>query len=389
MLSTYRAILSRPGALAFSSAGVVARLPLSMVGLGIVLLVSSLTGSYGLAGSVTAAYLVANAVFSVVQGRLLDRLGQGRVLVVATWVFALSLTLTAMSVQNEWPRGLTYLAAALSGASLPAVGACVRARWSHVLDSPAQVQTAFALESVLDEVVFMTGPVLVTVLATTVHPAAGLGAAVVAALVGTLVLAAQRGTEPPAQRHDEGGDARPPMPWRPVATIVVVCVALGALFGAAEVATVAFTEELGLKRWAGALLALWAAGSLIAGLVTGAIHWRRGPGGRLRLGAAGMALAMAPLPLIGSAPLMAVALFFGGFAIAPTLIATTSLTEQTVPRGRLVEGMAVVHTGIAGGVAPGAALAGLLIDSHGASTAFLVPVVAGLVATVAAQATPR
>ena len=170
MLSTYRAILSRPGALAFSSAGVVARLPLSMVGLGIVLLVSSLTGSYGLAGSVTAAYLVANAVFSVVQGRLLDRLGQGRVLVVATWVFALSLTLTAMSVQNEWPRGLTYLAAALSGASLPAVGACVRARWSHVLDSPAQVQTAFALESVLDEVVFMTGPILVTVLATTVAP---------------------------------------------------------------------------------------------------------------------------------------------------------------------------------------------------------------------------
>ena len=97
---------------------------------------------------------------------------------------------------------------------------------------------------------------------------------------------------------------------------------------------------------------------------------------------------MAPLPLIGSAPLMAVALFVGGFAIAPTLIATTSLTEQTVPRGRLVEGMAVVHTGIAGGVAPGAALAGLLIDSHGASTAFLVPVVAGLVATVAAQADP-
>ena len=77
MLSTYREILSRPGALLFSATALVARLPISMVGLGIVLLVSATTGSYGIAGAVSAAYLVANAVFAVIQGRLLDRLVDG------------------------------------------------------------------------------------------------------------------------------------------------------------------------------------------------------------------------------------------------------------------------------------------------------------------------
>ena len=102
-----------------------------------------------------------------------------------------------------------------------------------------------------------------------------------------------------------------------------------------------------------------------------------------------MAVAMSPLWLIGSVPVLAGALFIGGFAIAPTLIATTSLTEQTVPRSRLVEGMALVQSGIAGGVAPGAALAGVLVDAYGASTAYLVPLAAGLLAALAAQATPR
>jgi MFS family permease len=389
MLSTYRDILSRPGAFAFSAAALVARLPISMVGLGIVLLVSAQTGSYGLAGLVSAVYLVANAICSVAQGRLLDLLGQARVLVTAAWVFALSLSLMTVSVEEEWPGTLTYAAAAVAGATLPAVGACVRARWSHILRRPAEVQTAYALESVLDEVVFITGPILVTFLATTWDPVAGLAAAVLVCLTGTLAFAAQRRTEPPSHRPGTHDEARAPMPWRALLSIGLVCVALGTLFGAAEVATVAFTEELGDKRWSGPLLAVWAAGSLIAGVITGAVRWRAGPGLRLRYGALGMAVAMAPLTFIDSLAMMFVALFIGGFAIAPTLIATASLTEQTVPRSRLVEGMAIVHTGIAGGVAPGAALAGILIDASGASTAYLVSAGAGTLAALAALTTPR
>jgi MFS family permease len=169
----------------------------------------------------------------------------------------------------------------------------------------------------------------------------------------------------------------------------VVTLALGSLFGAAEVVTVAFAEEQGNQAYAGPLLAVWALGSLLAGLVTGAIQWRMGPAGRLKLGALGMFVAMLPLPFIGSVPLMGLALLLGGFAIAPSLIAATSLVEQVVPPSRLTEGMSFIHTGIVAGVAPGAALAGVIVDQSGPSAAYVVSVGAGLVAALTALSLPR
>lgn len=389
MLDTYRRILVVPGALLFSGAGLVARLPMSMVGLGIVLLVEAATGSYGLAGAVSATYVAAEAGFAILQGRLLDRLGQARVLVPVVAVFSTAVVLLIVSVQAEWPAATTYLLAAVGGASLPAAGSCVRARWSYALTGrPADLQTAFALEAVVDEGVFIVGPILVTVLATAIDPVVGLGTAVVAGVAGTTFLAAQRRSEPPAHPRDRAA-ARGRLPWRTLGPLSVVTLALGSLFGAAEVVTVAFAEEQGNQAYAGPLLAVWALGSLLAGLVTGAIQWRMGPAGRLKLGALGMFVAMLPLPFIGSVPLMGLALLLGGFAIAPSLIATTSLVEQVVPPSRLTEGMSFIHTGIVAGVAPGAALAGMIVDRSGPSAAYVVSVGAGLLATLAALTLPR
>ncbi|MEZ5092472.1 MFS transporter [Nocardioides sp.] len=389
MLTPYRRVLSEPGALAFSGAALVARLPISMIGLGIVLLISTVTGSYGLAGSVSAVFLISNALLTVPQGRLLDQWGQARVLTTAIAVHTVALVLLVVAVQADWPLVTTYAAAALGGATLPAVGPSVRARWSHRLHRPADVATAYALESVLDEVVFIVGPILVTVLATGWRSWSGLAVAIVVGLVGTLGYASLRATQPPARRRSADDGPRPPMPWRAIAAIALVALLLGTALGAAEVITVAFTEEAGVKRWAGFLLALWAAGSLVGGVVTGSIQWQRGPGGRLRWATLGLAVAMAPLPWIGSVAVLAMVLFVGGLAVAPSLIATNSLVEQTVPSGRLSEGMALVHTGIVAGVAPGATLAGLVIDAQGASTAYLIPVVAGVAGALAARLTPR
>ena len=209
MLTSYRRILGLPGTLLFSATGMVARLPMSMVSLGIVLLVSTATGSYGLAGSVSAAYLIANGGFAIVQGRLLDRLGQSRVLPVAVTIFGAALALLMWSVQAGWPVAVSYLLAAVSGAALPSVGACVRARWSHVLRSPDQLQTAFALEAVVDESVFMLGPIVVTVLATVVAPGrrADRGAGLRGGRNAVLRRAARdRATRPPPP----GGHRTPP-----------------------------------------------------------------------------------------------------------------------------------------------------------------------------------
>lgn len=386
-LAPYRRIFT-PATALFSLTGLFARLPISMVGLGIVLLAEHETGSYAFAGAVSATALVANAGFAVLQGRLLDRLGQARVLPLLNTVWGVGLAVAMLSLTADWPVWTTYALAAVSGAALPSVGTCVRARWSHCLkDEPSGLHTAFSFEAVADETVFLLGPIIVTMLATAVHPVAGLSAALAFGLVGTYVFASLRSTEPPTHPAPAAGTQRPAMPWLAVGALTVLTFALGVLFGAAEVSTVAFSEEEGQQGAAGFLLAIWALGSLVAGLISGAITWRQGPLVRMRWGALGMATAMAPLPFVPSIPLMALVLLVGGFAISPTLIAAMSLAEQVLPPARLTEGMMLLQTGIALGLAPGAALAGVVIDEAGASAAYFVSFGGGVLALAAALAT--
>jgi predicted MFS family arabinose efflux permease len=96
-------------------------------------------------------------------------------------------------------------------------------------------------------------------------------------------------------------------------------------------------------------------------------------------------VAVLPLSLIGSMALMGGWLFVAGFAIAPTLVASVSLVEQTVPAARLTEGMAILETSFVVGLAPGAAVAGPIIDARGASAAYLVSLAAGVVGALAAM----
>ncbi|MDR0344106.1 MAG: MFS transporter, partial [Nocardiopsaceae bacterium] len=358
MFTSYRRILLAPGALRMSLAALIARLPMAMAELGIVLLVTGATGRYELAGAISAAYIVASAAMAILQGRLLDRLGQPLVLSVASLGFGGSMTLMVVSVQASWPLLTTFAFAATGGALMPQIGSAIRARWSHLLDQATGLHTAFALEAVLDEALFIAGPILATALATAWHPAAGIAVAIAACVAGTLACSAQPSTAPPPRPREAA--TGPAMPWRTVLPLAVVFAALGVLFGAAEITTVAFAEEHGNKAAAGWLLAVWAAGSLAAGLATGAIGWRHGPARRVRWGAVAMTAAMVPLCFVGSLPVMGAVLLIGGVSIAPTMIAGTSLTEAMVPASRLTEGMAIMHTGLLGGVAPGAAFSGMV-----------------------------
>ena len=257
-----------------------------------------------------------------------------------------------------------------------------------MVSEPRQLQTAYALESAVDESVFIAGPIAITALATAWDPAAGLGAMVVAGVGGTLVLAAQRSTSPPPHPRAAAIEDRPTLPWRTMLPLVVVALALGCLFGSAEVATVAFADEHDAPGATGVLLALWALGSLLAGVLAGAVQIKRSLAFQVKADTFALACGMSPLALIGPVWLMGVALFVAGFAIAPGLIAALTLVQQTVPAARLTEGMAFVHTGLAAGLAPGAALSGVVVDAAGASPAYLVSAGAGVIAALAAQTLP-
>ena len=387
MLTTYRRVFSYPGAFAFSFTGLVARLPIAMMTLGIVLLVSALTGSYALAGQVSAAYIIGNASAAVPQGRLVDRFGQARVLYVDATLFATTTALMVLSISRDWTLPLPHVLAALAGASIPPVGGLVRSRWVHLLDDESERHTAFAVEGVIDEAVFVTGPALVTFLSTLHAPQSGLLAALVIGTVGALALAVQRPTEPPAHPHDRT-TLRAPMPWAVLVPLTLGAVALGSLFGAQEVATVALASDAGHRAVSGLMLGVFALGSGLAGVVAGALTFRRSPVQRARIGLVLLAVGAAVLPWLPNLLTVSIGLFLTGLALAPTLIALFSVIEAASPRSRLNEAMGFVSTGVSAGIAPGAWVAGVVADHAGGSAAYWVGAVAAVVAALSAFAVP-
>jgi MFS family permease len=383
VLRPYADVLRSPGALGFSAAGLVARLPMSMFGLGIVLLVSARSGSYALAGLLSAVGVVAQAVASPLQARWADRWGQRAVLLPMLALHALGLVAFLVGVLADAPVAVLVLTSAAAGVSLPQFGALVRARWSRLHRGTPRLHTAYSLESVLDEVVFVVGPVLVTVLATQAHPAAGLATTLLLTLGGGLLFAVQRGTEPEPQPRDPAV-VRRPMPVATLGWLVLAFVGMGSLFGTIDVATVAFAEEVSTRAAAGPVLAVFAAGSLVAGVVVGAMHLRSTAWRRFVVGQAALMLACCSLLLVGSVPLLAAAAFVCGLTISPTLIAGFSLVESSVPPSRLTEGLAWVSTSLGGGVALGAAVSGRVVDAAGPTAGYGVAVAGGLLATIAA-----
>jgi predicted MFS family arabinose efflux permease len=378
----YRQVLSDRRALAFSLAGFVARLPMSMTGIGIVLLVSLTTGSFGLAGSLTAAATVTAAVVAPLWGRATDRVGQARVLLVTVLINVLSVAVLVSAIELSWPLPVSFVAAVGIGVGFSLAGSSVRARWTLRLNGSPLLHTAFALEAMSDEIVFIIGPVLVTFLATALHPALGISVSAVIGLIGAVALAAQRSTQPPTRSSSDGHGGWTRIPWRVLLPVAVACSALGMIFGGMEVNIVAFAKEAGVLPYAGLILIAWSFGSLVAGAVTGAITWHASPARRFRVGATLLALSLLPLPFISHPVGVATLLIPSGMAIAPTLIASVGVTQSAVDQSRLTEALAWSSTGLAGGVAIGAAAVGHVIDSWGAQAGFVAVAIAGLLLTL-------
>jgi MFS family permease len=387
VLSPYADILRVNGARAFVSAGLVARLPLAMLGLGTVLLITGATDSYGLAGAVSATIAIANAIGAPQLGRLVDRFGQRRVLLPAMVVQTTGLlALVAAAATDDAPHALYFVAAFVTGCSMTSFGALVRSRWATLLQGE-RLQTAYALESVLDELVFTCGPVLVTLLATAITPAAGLLAALGFLLAGGLTFAAQRGTEPPVHpRHERGGSA---IRARGLLVLALVMAGVGGVFGTVEVAMVAFAEQHGHEALAGPLLALHAISSGVAGVLYGARTWRVGLERRLAVALALLFVGTIPLALANSIGLMVVAIIASGVSVSPTLITSFALVEALVPRAALTEGFAWLSTSLGGGLAICLAVAGHVVDASSGHRAFVVAIGASLLSVTVALAGRR
>ena len=383
--SPYVRLFAVPGAGAFSFAGWLARLPMPILGLGAVLLVEGASGSYALAGAVAGTLALVGALAGPLWARAMDRRGQGAVLRLAFTGYLLSGSAFVAAVVAGAPTWSWFLLAGLTGACGPNVGSIVRARWAHALDADRR-ETAFAFESVVDEVVFVIGPPLVTLLATLVNPPVGFMTGVVIGFCGGMWLSRLRDTEPPVHPREAGRSGRPALLAPAVIAVVLPYLAVGAVFGAMDVVVVAFAEFEGVPPFAGLALAVYAAGSLVAGLVYGVIRLPGSLAARYIGCALFFAVAVQLLLAVGSLSVLLPVAFLSGLSIAPVLVSGTSLVESRMPRAALTEALSWTTTGLTLGVTAGSAVAGAAVDAWGAETAFAVPALAAGLAGVLALA---
>jgi predicted MFS family arabinose efflux permease len=384
----YASLLRVRGGVAFSAAGFVARLPISMLGIGEVLLISSTSHRYGLAGAVTAASALAEAFGQPFLSRYVDRFGQARAVPPMVLVSSVSLVLLVHLATSGAPAWTLFVAGVVGGATFPNVGALVRARWSAALTGTPGLHTAFSAESVIDEVIFVLGPPLVTWVAVVVGPPQAVLVTVGLLVVGSALLLVQRSTEPPPSggAHADGPGA---LSIAGVRVVVVMMIALGGVFGSFEVVTVAFAQQRGHTAGAGIVLAAYSFGSLVAGVVYGALRPRSPFHRQLRILGLVVPLTVLAFPFVERLAVLAALSVVSGLVVAPTLICSFQAVEALSPPGRLTEGLTLAGTGIVLGVAITAAVSGRVVDAVGTPHAYVVTTASGLLTAVAAVAGAR
>ena len=372
-----RDVLTAPGARVLLSISIVARLPLAMRSILLLVYAQQLTGSFATAGAVAAAYTVGRGIGGPLLGQLVDRRGQTVVLVGSAIGSALLLISIALLPPSA-PLVLFVGVAAAIGLVTPPLNGCVRALLPKVVSDVEALPAAYAFESSAMELTFIFGPPLAFGLAALFSTGTALAFSAVILLAGTVAFALQPASrlwQPAGDRPQRrGGALRSPA----LCTLVLALLAVGAVFGAAEVGVTAAAKALGSTNTAGPLLALWGIGALIGG----AVATRLGGGAR---SAGGLALILAVLALghamlsitTGSLLTMAVVLVFAGAAISPAYATIYAFVDRVTPAGTVTEAFSWLSTAVAVGTSAGTALAGSLAQHTGPASAFALAGAAG------------
>jgi MFS family permease len=369
MLNRYRQVFAGNSAWRFSTAGFIARLPVSMVGIGILMYVEAERGSYTIAGAVSGSISIAAAIGGPLSSRLVDKLGQHRVLPIQILLIVLCSMALVVLIPSDVPAPYLFIFSIGSGLAYPSIGALVRSRWTALLVSGPVLLTAFSIESIIDELIFIVGPTIAATTSVKLHPAAPQIIAMFLLAGGGLWLASMRSTEPPINKH-QGKHGKPVILQNGLIYMWGVHIAIGMFFGAVETSIIAFTKLAGQPIYGGIVMAVWAFGSLLGGFVYGGLHFKSALHDQLIVVTLLLVPATAAMVFVESILMLALLSIAAGIGISPLLIASAAITQRRSPVGRTTEAIASMYAGIGLGFAFAAAMAGWLIDNRGTSYSF-------------------
>ena len=380
-LAHYRAALTAPGALAPALASVVGRLPIAMIGLALLFYVQRATGSFAIAGIVSAGALIGVAIGSVIQGRLIDRYGATRPLLIMSVVFTVLVAVVIYAVETGLPAAALVAIAVAVGLSEPMVGSSSRAMWRRLLPPGPTRDAAYAYEAISMETFFILGPGLAGLLSLSGWWAGtGVVVGAVCMVIGSVTFA----LTPAVRGWGIGGDrshlgllgaiGTPGM-----RTVVLAAFGFGLTIGFVEVAVPAAATIGGHAAMGGVLLSLWSVSSVAAGVFYGVRPWPRALHLRLPVLLLGFSLMLPLLAIPNTLVGLGIALLVVGILITPQATTHSAMIDVVAPPGTSAEAFGWVITAITLGLAAGQSMSGVLVESSGPSTAFLASAASGLV----------
>jgi MFS family permease len=363
----YAAILRAPHVAPLLLASMLARLPYGLYALAAILYLAEARDSYVVAGLVDGAFGLGAAAGAPFQSRIIDRLGQRRVLVPAALVDVTATGALIALTESGAPTAALVACGLVGGVAVPNVGGALRALWPELLRRRDDLlHAAFALDSVALELLFTTGPLLAAVIVAVASPIAALVLCAACSLLGTVAFV----TRPPSRawRPEAGAGshgALGALRSSGVRTVAFAAVPVGFCFGAIEISLPAFAQEHGAAELAGVLLATWSVGSAIGGIAYGGRSW---PGSLASIYVwLSLLLPLGYLPalLATSIPAMALLILPAGLLIAPQAAACNQLIGRLAPPGAVTEAYAWPVTATLLGFAPGTAVGGVLVEQVG------------------------
>jgi MFS family permease len=390
-VSRYAAVLRAPHVAALIAATVLARFPIGINALAVVLYVKAERGSFAVAGVVAGALAAGSGLGAPVQGRLVDAFGQRRVLVPLAVVHAAALGALVASTEAGASTPVLVACGLVAGFAIPPTSSVLRSMWPTLLrEQPELVQAAYALDSVMIELIFIAGPLLTALIAMLLSPQAALAISAACVMVGTAAFTAlppSRAVQPQRDRPPAGLLGALGSPG--VRTLVLTSLPAGIGIGICEVALPAFSDASGETAMAGLLLACWSLGSVIGGLTYGALP-NRPPLDRVHIVVTALLpISLLPMAAAPSVLVMALLVLPGGLFVAPLLATRNELVGWVAPAGARTEAYTWPLTAFVGGIAIGSALAGVIVEETSWRTAFLAAGAIAALGTAVAVARRR